>query len=66
MNDTVIEILELHNSEVELIRNLRKNWKYGEVTIIMRDGLPVRLRRITEFADLTEDKKLDNKRVFNV
>ena len=52
-NDTVIEILELHRSEMELLHNLRKNWKYGEVTIIMRDGLPVRLRRVTEFADLT-------------
>ena len=52
-SDTVIEILELHPSEMQLIRNLRKNWKYGEVTIIMRDGLPVRLRRVTEFADLT-------------
>jgi hypothetical protein len=51
-NDSVIEILELHPSEMQLIRNLRKNWRYGEVTIVMRDGVPTRLKRIVEFADL--------------
>jgi len=55
-NDTLIEILELHPKELELICNLRKNWRFGEITIIMRDGLPVRLRRIVEFEDL--EKKL--------
>ena len=51
-NDTVIEILELHPQELELIHNLRKRFRFGEVTIIMRDGLPYRLRKITEFAEL--------------
>lgn len=47
-----LEILELHEKEVELIKNLRTKFRFGEVTIIMRDGIPFRLRRITEFADL--------------
>jgi hypothetical protein len=51
-NDTEITIFELAPQEVELIHNLRKNWRYGEITIVMRDGLPVRLRRIVEFEDL--------------
>ena len=51
-NDTVIEIMELHRNEMELIKNLRTKFKFGEITIIMRDGLPFRLRRITEFAEL--------------
>lgn len=51
-NDTTIEILELHRLEVQLLRNLRKQFRFGEVTIIMKDGLPFRLRRITEFAEL--------------
>lgn len=51
-NDTIIEILELHKNEMQLIHNLRNNWKFGEVTIIMRDGIPVRLRRVVEYSDL--------------
>lgn len=50
---SVIEILELHFQEISLIRQLRNKFRFGEVTIIMRDGLPFRLRRITEFEDLT-------------
>ncbi len=51
-SDTVIEIVELHPNELQLLNNLRKTFRFGEITIIMRDGLPVRLRRITEFAEL--------------
>jgi len=51
-SDTTIELIELHQKELELIKNLRTNFRFGEITIIMRDGLPFRLRRITEFADL--------------
>lgn len=50
--DTAINILELRPQEMELIHNLRTKFRHGEVTIIMRDGIPFRLRRITEFADL--------------
>ena len=57
-NDTtVIDIEILHPNELQLIRNLRTKFRFGEVTILMRDGLPFRLKRITEFADLTESKK---------
>ena len=51
-NDTLIEILELHPYEMELLRNLRTRFKFGEVVIIMKDGLPLRLKRVTEFAEL--------------
>ena len=51
-NDTVIEILELHKNEIELLRNLRTKFRFGDITITMRDGLPFRLKRITEFAEL--------------
>jgi len=53
-DDTTV-IIELHPNEMQLLRNLRTNFRFGEVTIIMRDGLPFRLKRVTEFADL--DKK---------
>ena len=50
-NDTVIEIINLHPQEIELIKSIRNKWRFGEITIIARDGLPVRLRRVTEFID---------------
>ena len=59
--DTVIEILELHNLEVELLRNLRTRFRFGEVTVIMRDGLPFRLKRVTEFAELDIKKNINTK-----
>lgn len=51
-NDTVIEILEMSPLEMELIHSIRKRWRFGEIVIIVHDGQPVRLRRVTEFIDL--------------
>ncbi len=51
-SDTAIEIIELHPSEIQLIKVLRNSLKYGEVTVKMRDGLPCRLVRVQEFVDL--------------
>jgi len=51
-NDTsIIEIVELHKNELQMIRDLRTRFKFGEVTVIMRDGLPFRWKRITEFGE---------------
>jgi hypothetical protein len=47
-------IIELHPCEIQLIRALRNNWRFGEVTIIVREGIPVRLKRVEEFIDLTK------------
>jgi hypothetical protein len=47
-NDTTV-IIELHPNEIYLIRSLRTKFRFGEVTIMMRDGLPMRWKRITEF-----------------
>lgn len=57
MNDTVIEILELSRNEVELIHSIRKKWRFGEITLIVKDGQPIRLKRVTEFLSLTGDTK---------
>ena len=51
-SDTVIELISLLPQEIELIKAIRERWRFGEITIIVRDGVPVRLRRITEFDDL--------------
>ena len=59
-NDTIvhdtsfIQIVSLHPQEVQLLNSLRNNWRFGEITILMREGLPYRLRRIMEFIDLNE------------
>lgn len=44
----VIEIVSLHQQEVWLLKALRRKLRFGEVTILVRDGLPVRLKRVTE------------------
>ena len=51
VNDTTV-IIELHPQEMQLIKALRNNWKFGEVTIIVRNGIPYRLKRVQEFIDL--------------
>ena len=56
-NDTLIEILELHSNEISMIRDMRNRFKFGEVTIIMREGLPVRWKRITEFGEPGQEIK---------
>lgn len=48
-NDTLIEILELDPREIYLLKSLRSRFKYGEITIVMKDGFPIRWKRITEF-----------------
>jgi len=58
-NDTsIIEIVELRPEELQLINSIRNNWRFGEITIIVRDGIPFRLKKVTEFIDLKNDKKM--------
>lgn len=51
-DSTVIELLELHPQEIELLKAMRTKWQFGEITIMTRNGLPFRMRRVTEFIDL--------------
>lgn len=55
-NDTLIinEIIELEPQELELIKSLRSKWRFGEVTILVRDGKPFRMVKVTEFTDLNK------------
>ena len=55
MNDTtIIEIIDLHPYEINLIKSIRYIWRFGNVTIQTKDGLPFRLMRVYEFIDLTK------------
>jgi hypothetical protein len=51
-------IIELHPYEMQLIRQLRNNFRFGEIVILVREGLPYRLKRVTEFSDLDTKGKL--------
>ena len=54
-NDSaVIEIMSLHPQEMELLKAIRHRWKYGEITILARNGLPYRMVRTQEFIDLSK------------
>lgn len=57
IQDDSAVIIELHPQEIELIRALRNQWRFGEVTIIMRNGIPERLARVHEFIDLKSASK---------
>ena len=59
-SDTYIEILALHPNEMQLIQRLRKSLRFGEMTITMRDGLPVKITRIMEIENLNT---LDTSRI---
>ena len=54
-NDTDV-IIELHPAEIQLLKAIRHNWRFGEITIIVRDGIPCRLKRVEEFIDLNSPK----------
>jgi hypothetical protein len=47
-NDTVIEIIDLHPFELQLIKSLRTRFRFGDITITMKDGVPFQWKRITE------------------
>ena len=50
----IIEIVELHPNEIQLLKAIRHKWRFGEITILVRDGLPFRMVRVQEFVDLTK------------
>lgn len=51
---TIFEVLELRPEEMNLIKSIRNSWRFGEITILVREGVPYRIRRVTEFLDLQD------------
>ena len=45
---------ELHALEIELLRRIRKQYRYGEITIILHNGLPQKIKEVTRYEDLKE------------
>lgn len=42
----------LHPMEVQLIKFIRNRFRYGQIVILVRDGLPYRIEKHTEYQDL--------------
>jgi len=54
ITDDTTTIIELRPEEIQLIKALRYQWRFGDIVIKVKDGVPFRLVRITEFIDLNE------------
>ena len=50
-----LEILELHPLEIWLIKRWREKYRFGEITIIVQDGIPQRIKQVI-FNDDPRDK----------
>lgn len=44
--------MELHPQEADLIKRIREDFRYGEVLVETRDGLPYRIGRTTVYQKL--------------
>lgn len=49
----IIELIDLRPEEMQLLRLIRNQFRFGEITIRIQDGVPFRLVRTQEFADLS-------------
>lgn len=46
-------IVELHPFELELIKRIREKYRFGEITIEIRNGLPDRVVKEVQFERLS-------------
>ena len=47
--------LQLSKNEQNLVLALRHKYRYGEIIIVMHDGIPQRLKKIETFDSLSGD-----------
>lgn len=47
--------MELHPMEAELIQRIRNKYRFGEIVVECRDGLPFRLGKTTVYEKLIEE-----------
>lgn len=48
--------MELHPNEVELIEFIRKRFRFGAITVITQDGIPLRIEKTIERHSLNPKK----------
>jgi len=53
-----IELGELHENEKRLIFAIRNKYRFAEIKILTRHGLPYRLKIAERFEDLSEMEEL--------
>jgi len=46
-------VMELHPSEVQLIEKIREHYKFGEIIVECRDGLPFRIGKSITYEKLS-------------
>jgi hypothetical protein len=42
-------MMEVHQSEFELLKRIREKYQFGEITIETLHGLPCKIKRVTEY-----------------
>lgn len=50
--DATVLLIDLSPKEIALILALRNKFRFGDIVIKMRDGVPQRLERVTEYDNL--------------
>jgi len=53
-----IELGDLHEREKRLIYAIRNKYRYSDMRIITKDGLPFRLKIVERFEDLSPEHEL--------
>ena len=48
MLNNKIDLGELKDQEIQLIDLIRRRFRYGEITILVRDGIPIRILKAFE------------------
>lgn len=43
---------DLHALEIELLTRIRNKYRFGEITIILHNGLPQKIKEVTRYEDL--------------
>jgi hypothetical protein len=49
--------MDLHPQEAELIRKIREQYRFGEIVIECRDGLPIRIARTVVYEALFDSSR---------
>lgn len=45
---------DLHELEIELLRRIREKYRFGELTLILHEGLARKVKQVTVYEDLRE------------
>jgi hypothetical protein len=52
--------MEITKNEENLIKTIRTRYRYGEIIIIIHEGVPIRIKKVETFTDLRGDLSKTN------